>query len=150
MLLAWIKCEMSAKSQIQVYYDGECPLCQWLRAKVEPLDTQGRLQWVNFREAELTASGAPSFEQLNAEMFVRTPEGRWHGGYDAWAEIVKVLPRLGWFGRMMAVWPLSWFGPYFYRWIAARRFWLFGIPPPCDPSGVCQVPGDGARAKSDV
>jgi predicted DCC family thiol-disulfide oxidoreductase YuxK len=150
MPLARVSCEMNAKSQIQVYYDGECPLCRWFRAKVEPLDTGGRLQWINFRETEVTGNGAPTFEQLDAEMFVRTPDMRWQGGFEAWAEIVKVLPGLGWFGKLMTLWPLSWIGPYFYRWIAARRFWLFGIPPPCGQSGVCQVSGEDAQRKSNV
>ena len=29
--------------------------------------------------------------------------------------------------------------PLLYHWLAARRYTLFGVPPPCDASGVCQL-----------
>ena len=77
-------------ARIEVYTDGECPLCQWMRAKVEPFDRDGRIEWLNFRDPEVLERAAPyTFEQLNEEMHVHDAQGRWTGGYLAWAEVLR-------------------------------------------------------------
>ena len=129
---------MSQPSRIEVYTDGECPLCQWMRAKVEPFDREHRIQWMNYRDPEALERAQPyTFQELNEEMHARTPDGRWSGGFQAWIEVMRVLPGWRWLAPVLSIWPFTRLGSIFYRWLAARRYTLFGVPPPCDADGVC-------------
>jgi predicted DCC family thiol-disulfide oxidoreductase YuxK len=111
-----------------------------MRARVEPRDRDGRVRWLDFRDPEVQRRAEPiTVEQLDAEMHARTEDGRWFSGYAAWLEVLRVLP--GW-RRLVPVlsrWPFTSLGPLFYRWLATRRYKLFGIPPPCGPDGVCSL-----------
>jgi predicted DCC family thiol-disulfide oxidoreductase YuxK len=126
--------------RVEVYTDGECPLCKWMRAKVEPFDRHGRIEWLDFRDPEVLKRAAPyTFEQMNEEMHVRDAAGRWTAGYLAWAEVLRVLPGWRLLSPLMTLWPLTRLGPLFYAWLARRRYTLFGVPPPCDANGVCSL-----------
>jgi predicted DCC family thiol-disulfide oxidoreductase YuxK len=131
---------MSQSSKIEVYTDGHCNLCRWMRARVEPLDRDQRVEWLDYNDTEILARAAPrTREEMANEMHTRTADGRWSKGYFAWIEVIRVLPRWKWLAPIMALWPFIKLGPIFYGWLAARRYTLFGVPPPCDRSGACQL-----------
>lgn len=131
---------MTQTAQIEVYTDGQCQLCRWTREHVEPLDREHRIEWLDYNEAEVLKRAAPrTWHEMAAEMHTRTPEGRWARGYEAWLEVLSVLPRWRWLVPVLSAWPFARLGPVLYRWIAARRYTLFGVPPPCDPNGVCSL-----------
>lgn len=132
---------MSGDVRIQVLTDGECPLCRWSREKIEPRDRERRIEWLNYRDPEVIKRIAPpyTFEELDREMHVRTTGGRWTGGYQAWLELVRVLPRWRSLVPILSLWPFTRLGPVFYHWLASRRYALFGVPPPCDANGVCSL-----------
>jgi len=111
-----------------------------MRAHVEPLDRDHRIQWLDYNNPEILQRAAPhTREEMADAMHARTADGRWTKGYFAWIEVIKVLPRWKWLVRILSVWPFKRIGPVFYRWLAARRYTLFGVPPPCDASGVCRL-----------
>ncbi len=111
-----------------------------MRARVEPLDRDNRIQWLDSNDPEILKRAAPHARQDMAEaMHTRTADGRWAKGYLAWIEVIRVLPRWRWLASILFLWPFTKLGPIFYRWLAARRYTLFGAPPPCDESGVCQL-----------
>ena len=132
---------MSQPSHLQVYTDGACPLCRWVRARIEPRDRAGRIEWVDYRDPEaLEQNGVPfSFDELNTEMHARRGDGMWAAGYRAVVEIMRVLPRWRVLAPILSLWPLTWAGKHFYRWLARRRYTMFGAPPPCDADGVCSL-----------
>ncbi|HEX8179764.1 MAG TPA: DUF393 domain-containing protein [Pyrinomonadaceae bacterium] len=132
---------ISEAERLEVYTDGQCPLCRWMRARVEPLDTERRLVWFDYHDPEALARAAPhTRRELAAEMYVRrTPNGAWRKGYWAWLEVLAMLPRWRWLAPLLARWPFRVLGPHLYRFVAGRRYTLFGIPPPCDENGVCQL-----------
>ena len=132
---------MSDAARLQVLTDGDCPLCRWSRAQVEPRDRERRIEWLNYRAPEVIERVAPpyTFEELNREMHVRTTDGRWLGGYEAWLELVRALPRWRALVPVLSRWPFTRLGAIFYRWLASRRYALFGVPPPCDAEGVCSL-----------
>jgi len=139
---------MSSATRIEVYTDGQCPLCQWMRARVEPFDRRGRIEWLDYNLPENQERARPhTLAQLSEEMHVRTPEGRWESGYRAWLEVLRVLPGWCWLAPLFSVWPFTSLGPLFYRWLAQRRYTLFGIPPPCNASGVCKLHNTEAGKK---
>ena len=126
--------------KIEVYTDGHCNLCRWMREHVEPLDRDHRVEWLDYNDPEILKRAAPhTREKMAEQMHVRTPDGRWTKGYFGWIEVIRVLPRWSWMSPIMNVWPFTKLGPIFYHWLAARRYTLFGVPPPCDASGVCQL-----------
>ena len=131
---------MSATAKIEVYTDGKCPLCQWSRERVEPLDTNHRLEWLDYHDPAALRRAAPHTRtQLGDEMHVRLPDGTWARGYDAWVEVIGVLPRWRWLKGPLAGWPFTSLGPFLYRQLAKRRYQIFGVPPPCDDAGVCSI-----------
>ena len=131
---------MSDAGRIEVYTDGQCPLCQWSRARVEPRDRDHRLAWFDYHDPVALARAAPHTpRQLADEMHVRLPDGSWRKGYWAWIEVLRVLPRWRWAAGLLSAWPLARLGPAFYRQVAKRRYKIFGIPPPCDDTGVCSL-----------
>ncbi len=80
-----------------------------------------------------------TLEELGEAMHVRRADGGWTEGFWGALEILRVLPRWRWLARMLALWPFTRFGPVCYHWIARRRYTLFGIPPPCDATGLCTL-----------
>jgi predicted DCC family thiol-disulfide oxidoreductase YuxK len=131
---------MTSPEKIEVYTDGHCNLCRWVRARVEPLDRNQRIEWLDYNDPQILKRAAPHTREEMAEaMHVRSAAGSWSSGYFAWIEVVRVLPRWRWLAGLMGVWPFTKLGPLFYKWLAARRYTLFGVPPPCDASGVCQL-----------
>jgi len=131
---------LAQDSKIEVYTDGSCNLCRWMRQQVEPLDLHHRLEWLDYNDPEILKRAEPhTREQMAEEMHVRSPAGLWRKGYFGWIEVVRVLPRWKWLAPIMSVWPFTKLGPIFYRWLAARRYTLFGVPPPCDASGACKL-----------
>ena len=131
---------MNVDSQIEVYTDGNCNLCRWMRARVEPLDSDRRIRWLDYNDPEILKRATPhTREEMAAEMHARLANGNWRNGYFAWIEVIRVLPRWKWLVRILSVWPFTKLGPIFYRWLAKRRYTLFGVSPPCDASGACQL-----------
>jgi predicted DCC family thiol-disulfide oxidoreductase YuxK len=124
---------------LRVYYDGACPFCQGIKSRVARFDTRHRVDFMDYHHPA-TASEAPFPEAaLAAEMHACGSDGRWHIGYFAWAAILRELPAWKWLGWLMIMPPFRWFGPAIYRWIARRRYSLFGLPVPCDEH-ACTLP----------
>ncbi|HZH29967.1 MAG TPA: DUF393 domain-containing protein [Pyrinomonadaceae bacterium] len=131
----------TASAQLEVYTDGQCPLCLWMRARVEPFDRERRLEWLDLNSPEALRRAAPyTHAQLTEEMYARRKaDGAWAKGFFAWIEVLRLLPRLRWLAWAFSRPPFTTLGPVFYRQLAKRRYQLFGIPPPCDADGVCQL-----------
>ena len=137
---------MSNATQLEVYTDGQCPLCLWMREKVELRDRVGRIKWFDFRDPHVQLLTPHTFEELDAEMHVRdVGDGRWSAGFLAWLEVMRLLPRWRVLAPVLSVWPFTSLGRVFYRWLAKRRYKLFGVPPPCDASGLCSLHKSGRQ-----
>ena len=138
--------KMSKTDKLEVYTDGQCPLCKWLREKVDPYDRHRRIEWLNYRDPKIQTSTPYTFEQLDTEMHTRrVADGKWAAGFGAWIEVLRVLPRWRWLAGVLSIWPFTSLGPVFYRALAKRRYQIFGVPPPCDPNGVCTLHSQGMR-----
>ncbi|HYJ46710.1 MAG TPA: DUF393 domain-containing protein [Pyrinomonadaceae bacterium] len=131
---------MSQTEQLEVYLDGQCPLCRWMRERVERRDRSGRIRWMDYRDPDVLGKTPYTFKQLDEQMHARRiADGCWTAGFQAWLEVLRVLPRWRFLAPLLSVWPFTALGRLFYRWLAKRRYKLFGIPPPCDPEGVCTL-----------
>ena len=125
--------------QYEVFNDGACPFCQWIRARVEPYDTAHRIAFVDYNDPAVAARAPFSIEELENEMHVRTPDGAWVAGFAAWVALLRAMPRLAWLGWVLGAPPFRWAGPSVYRWVARNRYSLPGAPPRCN-SQSCAAP----------
>ena len=123
--------------------DGRCNLCRWARSHVEPYDRERHIVWLDYNQPEAQRRAAPhTLAELAEEMHVRRSDGVWTKGYYGWLDVLAVLPRWRLLSRLLALRPFTRLGPVFYRWLARRRYSLFGVPPPCDPEGACSLHQD--------
>ncbi|MDQ3817071.1 MAG: DUF393 domain-containing protein [Acidobacteriota bacterium] len=131
---------MDETAQLEVYMDGQCPLCRWMRERVERRDRWHKIEWLDYRDPAVQSRTPYTFKELDAEMHARRiADGHWAAGYKAWLEVMRVLQRWRIIAPVLSVWPFTALGRLFYRWLATRRYKLFGIPPPCDAEGVCSL-----------
>jgi len=133
--------------RLVVYTDGSCPFCQWSRQRVEQYDREQRVEFRDYNHPAIARETPFSSAELATEMHVLTPDQRWHGGFSAWLEVLKALPRWRRLGKLLGFMPFRWVGPSLYRMVARNRYrapnfvlrWL-GAPLPCPQEGTCAVP----------
>jgi predicted DCC family thiol-disulfide oxidoreductase YuxK len=130
---------MPQMAKYDIFLDGSCSFCQWTRAKIEPYDFDGRLRFVDYNDPAVAAQAPFPRAELDQEMHMRTPDGRWLRGFEAWLALMLVLPKLVWLGRIASLPPLRWLGPLVYGFIARHRYSLPGAPARCE-NDTCAPP----------
>ena len=127
-----------------IFLDASCSFCRWTRARIEPYDSRGRIRFLDYNDPLVGAQTPFSRTELESEMSVRTPEGLWLRGFEAWLAVLCALPRLAWIGRLAILPPLRWIGPSIYRFVARHRYRIPGIPVRCT-NDDCAVPKQHQR-----
>ncbi len=130
---------MAQSAKYDIFLDGSCSFCQWSRAKIEPFDSAGRLRFLDYNDPLIAAEAPFPRADLDREMHVRTPEGKWVQGFGAWLAILRALPKLSWLGRLASLPPLRWLGPALYKFVARHRYSLPGAPARCE-TDTCAPP----------
>jgi predicted DCC family thiol-disulfide oxidoreductase YuxK len=123
---------MPESAKYDIFLDGACSFCRWSRAKIEPFDTAGRVQFLDYNDPAVAAQSPFPRNVLDQEMHMRTPEGKWLRGFEAWLVLLRVLPRLAWLGWIAGLWPFHWLGAPLYGFIGRHRYSLPGAPAPCE------------------
>ena len=123
---------MPQLAKLDIFLDGACPFCQWSRSRLEPFDSRERLRFLDYNDPEIAGMAPYPRADLDREMHVRTPDGKWLKGFEAWIAVLRALPKLAWLGWIAGAAPLRWLGPGFYRFVARHRYSLPGVPPRCD------------------
>ena len=127
-----------------IFMDGSCSFCKWTRTKVEPYDSASRLRFLDYNDPFVAAQAPFSRVDLDREMHVRMPDGKWLKGFEAWVALLRALPKLAWLGYIAGLPPLRWLGPSVYGFIARHRYSLPGAPSRC-ASDTCSIPGPPPR-----
>ena len=130
---------MAETAKYDIFLDGSCSFCQWSRAKIEPFDSADRLRFLDYNDPLIAAEAPFPRADLDREMHLRTPEGEWLQGFEAWLAILRALPKLSWLGRLASLPPLRWLGPVVYNFIARHRYSLPGAPSRCE-TDTCTPP----------
>jgi predicted DCC family thiol-disulfide oxidoreductase YuxK len=130
---------MPESPKYDIFLDGSCSFCRWSRDKIEPYDSSGRVRFLDYNDPAVAAQTPFPRSDLDQEMHLRTAEGKWLRGFEAWLALLRVLPRLAWLGWVAGLPPLRWLGPPLYRFIARHRYSLPGAPAPCD-GDTCALP----------
>jgi len=123
---------MPQTAKYDIFLDGSCSFCRWSQAKIEPYDSGERVRFLDYNDPAVAELTPFPRGELDREMHMRTPEGKWLRGFEAWLVLLRVLPKLAWLGRIASVPPLRWFGPSVYGFIARHRYSLPGAPARCD------------------
>jgi predicted DCC family thiol-disulfide oxidoreductase YuxK len=131
---------MPQTTTYEIFMDGSCSFCRWTQAKIEPYDSRSRLRFLDYNDPAVAAQAPFSRGELDNEMHVRTPDGSWLKGFEAWLALLRVLPKLAWLGRFASMPPMRWMGPSVYAFIARHRYSLPGAPARCE-SDTCAIPG---------
>ena len=123
---------MPQTAKYDIFLDGSCSFCRWSQAKIEPYDSGERVRFLDYNDPVVAALAPFPRGELDREMHMRTPEGNWLRGFEAWLALLRVLPKLAWLGGIASVPPLRWLGPFVYGFIARHRYSLPGAPARCD------------------
>jgi predicted DCC family thiol-disulfide oxidoreductase YuxK len=116
---------LAARGQIHVLFDGACPLCRRTVRLLARLDLFRRLEFIDFRQLDLTAYNHRyafhlTLDRLTEEMHI-VARGMLYRGFFGYRRIALALP---------ATWPIvpwlflpgvSWLGARAYRYVAGRR-----------------------------
>jgi hypothetical protein len=95
---------------------------------------------VDFRSAADADLPAPRTE-LDAAMWVRTPDGDLASAFAGWRVIMAEIPGWRWAARLGSIPPFSWLGALGYRLVARWRFRISAMlgGPRCE-DGACRLP----------
>jgi predicted DCC family thiol-disulfide oxidoreductase YuxK len=133
--------KMPQTAKYEIFLDESCSFCRWSREKIEPFDTRGNLRFLDYHDPAVAAQAPFPRSDLDREMYMRTPEGKWLHGFEAWLTVLRVLPKLAWLGRIVSLPPLRWLGHPIYAFIARHRYSLPGAPARCE-TDTCAPPGN--------
>ena len=135
---------MPKAATYDVFMDGTCSFCRWSKAKVQAYDSASRLRFLDYNDPVVALQAPFPRVELGGEMHVRTPDGAWLKGFEAWLALMRVLPKLAWLGWFASMPPMRWMGPYVYAFIARHRYSLPGAPARCE-TDTCAIPGHRAK-----
>ncbi len=124
--------------QLQVFYDGACPLCRREMAHYGRRDRAGKIQWVDIAAADFHAAAyGLDPQRVHEVMHTRTPDGRIYTEVRSFVKIWELLPGilprlLRWLFKVPGVVPVA---GVFYRLFARNRYRLTGR---CTPES-CKI-----------
>lgn len=107
-----------------VFYDGMCPICKRARRNLERFDWLGRLQYADIHDRARAQADLPSvtYADMLRQMYVKRPDGRFFGGYEAFRALAAVLPVSWLLVPFMWLPGAAFVGKRVYKFIARNRF----------------------------
>lgn len=77
-----------ATCDVEVFYDGECPLCKREIGMLRRLDRRGRIRFTDITAATFDAAAiGKSFDELMARIQGRLPDGTWIEGVEVFRRL---------------------------------------------------------------
>jgi predicted DCC family thiol-disulfide oxidoreductase YuxK len=123
--------------QVEVFYDGDCPMCSKEIAILRRWDKKCRIKFTDLADPEFdSAALGKSRDELMEQMHGRLPDGQWIKGVET-------------FRRMYAA---VGFGPAVFlsrlpilSQLLSLTYWIFAknrlrLAGRCSPNGACRVP----------
>lgn len=82
--------------QIEVFYDGECPICAWEVDLYGRMDKSAKIEWTAIEGlSDAALPSGKTRDELLGKFHVREAgAAQWHIGVDAFARIWRALPGL--------------------------------------------------------
>lgn len=128
---------LSIDQDVEVFYDGDCPLCIREINLLRRWDTNNKIRFTNIAEANFRSEAVgKTYQQLMAEIHGRLPDGSWITGVDVFRKLYSAVgfPRLVALTRIPGISQILDFG---YRVFAKNRLRFTGR---CstDSASACQ------------
>ncbi len=136
--------EVRSNWQVEVFYDGDCPLCRREIRLLRFLDRRGRIRFTNIAAPEFDAADLGiAWDDLMAEIHGRLPDGRWIRGVEVFRRLYSAVGcgPVVWFTRLPLIRPLL---DRAYRSFARNRLRWTGR---CSPERGCETGVAPARAR---
>ena len=106
---------------VEVFFDGECPLCVREIGMLRRMDRRGDIRFTDITAPEFDAT---SFGRTQAEFMAsiqgRTADGRWMEGVEVFRHLYTSVG-FGWLVKLTRFRPLASFLDVAYAWFAKRR-----------------------------
>lgn len=121
--------------EIEMFYDGDCPLCVRETNLLRKMDGRGRILFTNIADPAFSAEAhGKTLDELMAQMHARLPDDTWITGVEVFRRLYAAVGfgRVMWLTRLPGVSHLLDLG---YRLFAANRLRLTGR---CH-NGLCKV-----------
>lgn len=131
---------------VTAVFDGNCVLCQTMRAIFTRLDWLRRVEFLDLHQRDYVTGRFPQLanRDLMGSMHVIAEEDHVYNGFPAVRRLLKEVP-LGYpFWIVLHIPGLSRLGPIVYRWIARNRYHInkmlgVDLPQQCE-DGICKMP----------
>lgn len=121
---------------IEVFFDGDCPLCRREIAALRKMDRRGRIRFTDIAANDFEPSRyGIDLATLMARMHARLPDGTWIEGVEAFRRIYAAAG-LGWLIPLTRMPGVSQALDLGYRVFAKNRLKWTGR---CRPDGSCRV-----------
>lgn len=103
--------------EIEMFYDGECPLCMRETRLLQRMDIQQRLRFTNIAAPEFNASSfGRTQDELMSEMHGRLPDGTWVTGVEVFRRLYSAVGfgPIVWLTRLLVIRQCLDLGYYFF------------------------------------
>ena len=131
----------SSGSDIEVFYDGGCPVCLREVRVIRRLDRRGRIRFTDIDAPGFQApEDSPGFDDLMARIHARASDGTWVQGVEVFRRLYTAVG----FGPLVALTRMPGIAQLLdlgYRWFAKNRLRLTGR---C-ADGACEIPAGPTR-----
>ena len=85
-----------SKWQIEVFHDGDCPLCRKEIALLQRLDRHSRIRFTDIADPSFRSEDyGKSFDEFMSEIQGRLPDGRWITGVEVFRRLYSAVG-FGW------------------------------------------------------
>lgn len=121
--------------ELEVFYDGDCPLCLREITMLKRLDRRKRILFTDIAAPEFSPEAhGRSMDELMAELHARLPGGEWLSGMEVFRRLYSAVG-FGWLVAPTRLPLISQVCDWGYRVFARNRLKLTGR---C--SGTCEIP----------
>ncbi len=128
---------LPAGKTVEVFYDGDCPLCMREIRMLMRRDRASRIVFTDIAAPDFSAETyGTTYAELMARIKGRLPDGSWIEGVEVFRRLYAAIG-FGWLVAITRVPGLSHLLSLGYRLFAANRLRLTGR---CASDGACQVP----------
>lgn len=133
--------------QVEVFYDGDCPLCmKEIRMLMRRDRSNNNIRFTNIAAADFNAADyGRTYPDLMKKIQGRLPDGTWIEGVEVFRRLYAAVGfrKLVALSRAPGIAQLLGLG---YTIFAKNRLRFTGR---CEPDGQCKVPARGAHATSN-
>lgn len=126
--------------EVEVFYDGECPLCRREIDMLRRKDRRRRIRFTDIASADFDGDAVGrDYDTLMAQIHGRLPDGQWIVGVEVFRRLYSAVG-FGWLVRITRVPGISHLLSLGYRWFAKRRLSWTGRDRDSCGDGRCRAP----------